>query len=567
VSSSTTRRLVPSLLVIAFGTLFAALHLFRIEADTPENLGPVVFDSGAHCDEGYKTLAARNVVQFGSTRWSESDEYAGWGAFASRPDYLAFKVFGVRLVHARIVSLVFGLGCCFLFHAVLKRRFGEVRALAGSLLFMLHPAFMIYTRLALLEIKMLFFVLLAVYSLPTARTNSGTLVLRGSVAVGALLALYYTKPTALMLVATFGAAGGILLLERIVKSQTLLRWSLASIAFAAIAVAGYLEVFWDFDGREVIVRERVVSSPIDALRSFLVLDLFMLNPALPILALIGTYRLMRRTPPGRTHPWDEVLMPCWLWGLALGFASLEYHPLRYFLLALPALVWLAMEGWVRIEEILIDPLGRGWDPSRIVVLALCILFGMNLFVPSVLVAAPVGGDPGVHPTTMIDPRVLPISVTVSLLLALAANGLAASRPDLTRKGFKAVSVAALAVSLVVSLVPLIGWLRSPSYDLVGATRLVRSLGPDAILVGDWAPQLGIDAGIRVIYSNWNPGQRHAVNLENMREVGATHIAVVDGINDAYREKMDSLYPGARSSAPTLEFPLAGRTVRIYEFRP
>jgi hypothetical protein len=76
---------------------FGVFHLFFINADTPASL---TYGAGTYCDEGYKTLSARNMVLFGDTHWTELDEYAGWvkgSPVTFYFNYLMFNVFGVFL--------------------------------------------------------------------------------------------------------------------------------------------------------------------------------------------------------------------------------------------------------------------------------------------------------------------------------------------------------------------------------------------------------------------------------------------------------------------------------------
>jgi hypothetical protein len=112
--------------------LYFAAHLYLINADTPVNFGAVTFDGGAYCDEGYKTLDARNWILYGSIKWTDTDEYPGWlndSPLTVWLNYLAFKYFGVSLFSARLVSLFFALGSCLLFYRLLTREYGYLPAL------------------------------------------------------------------------------------------------------------------------------------------------------------------------------------------------------------------------------------------------------------------------------------------------------------------------------------------------------------------------------------------------------------------------------------------------------
>lgn len=110
------------LIFVAFYLLF---QLIYINADTPIFLH---YDTGAFCDEGYKTLDARNLALFEKTHWSEKDEYRGW--IKSSPitvyfNLLLFKLFGVSLGVARSGNLLFGLGSLILLYLILKKSYDQ----------------------------------------------------------------------------------------------------------------------------------------------------------------------------------------------------------------------------------------------------------------------------------------------------------------------------------------------------------------------------------------------------------------------------------------------------------
>jgi len=62
------------------------------------------------------------------------------------------------------------------------------------------------------------------------------------------------------------------------------------------------------------------------------------------------------------------------------------------------------------------------------------------------------------------------------------------------------------------------------------------------------------------------GQRVYFNLSNLRKVRPTHLAIVEGVNEEYLQRIDSIYPGSRSNSPVLRFPYAGTNVSVYEFK-
>ena len=63
---------------IAFGLLTVTLlagRFIMLGADVPQWFAPT--DLGLHLDDGYKTLSARNYVNFGQTHWNPEDRYQG----------------------------------------------------------------------------------------------------------------------------------------------------------------------------------------------------------------------------------------------------------------------------------------------------------------------------------------------------------------------------------------------------------------------------------------------------------------------------------------------------------
>ena len=179
---------------ITFITLYFIFQFIYIHADTPYFLTD---DAGAYCDEGYKTNDARNLVLFGNTKWSENDQYRGWlkgSPITVYYNYLLFKLFGVSLTIARLGNLLFALGSLFLFYLILKKSYDHQTALLGLILCAVNQVFFFYSRLALLEFKMMFFILLGLYCMLFIKQNYFFI----APAVACLLSAYYCKASALL---------------------------------------------------------------------------------------------------------------------------------------------------------------------------------------------------------------------------------------------------------------------------------------------------------------------------------------------------------------------------------
>jgi hypothetical protein len=200
-------------------------------------------------------------------------------------------------------------------------------------------------------------------------------------------------------------------------------------------------------------------------------------------------------------------------------------------------------------------------------LALATYFGLVSFTPVLLARVPIGGDLGVSPATLVG---WPFGLLLAALVLAATIGLRLGGDglrDLARPTFRAVAVMLAIVGTGLGVLPLVSWAMNPPHELDVASARIAQLGDDAVLVGDWAPQLGFPTEVRTIYSNWNAGMLHEVNMMNLREIGATHVTLTHGVNEGYVARLDSLFPGARAVEPVVRIAYGGREVSIYEFRP
>jgi 4-amino-4-deoxy-L-arabinose transferase-like glycosyltransferase len=548
--SGTTRTLRAVLLALSLA-VFVGL-VWHVDADTPIKLGTVRFDAGAYCDEGYKTLDARNRALFGQAHWTPEDQYAGWAARSPVTvglDTLVFRTFGVRLRYARLVSLGFALGSALLLHRLLERRFGQMAAALGVLLLVVHPLFAVYGRLALFEVKVLFFSLVGLTALLSKR---GPAWLRWSIVVLAFGLACGSKETAV-----FGIASMVLAWILLRMSEGLPREGTRRLAIWGIVVAGLvLLAVLERLGIAVRLRGRELSNLVQFGRELFVLSALRMNPVLTILGAIASIatlrRLVTRMPAPRA---EDVLMVCWFWGQTIAFTIFEYHPSRYYLVALPGLLWLAVlasrEAASLHEELLVRPGGVA-----------TILVGLVLSIGAWQLVTSGATYTGVlHPRNVESQQVYlarfgglvlvswPVCVAAVLFL-----GRFLPSPASVRTSVRVL----LFVSAALNLGALAAWMRAPRYELRAGAEQVRKLPADSVLVGDWAPELTLDTPLRTLYLTWD-------NLHRLRRIKPTHVVVMRRSNPLHREQIDELFPGARAAEPDLRFPYANDTAEIYRF--
>ena len=551
--------------------VFFALHLPLIDADPPARVGVVRLDNGTFVDEGYKSFDARNEALFGSVRWSPADEYGGnWSEGSplnTRLTRATFALTGVSLAAIRVVNLIFALGCAVLFWVMLRRRFGPNAALVGTLLLLLHPLFQVFGRLALLETKLLFFCLLAVVSVPERLAlDRGTVRRWALVAVG-LAGSYLTKESAVVFAGSF--AFGLYawtVAERVHRPAML--GAIAGTVLVA-GLAGLSGLAWMCPSPDScgFMSNRAIEPPFVAFTDFFSGDVFMMNPAVGALAVLGSVSLFRRTLGSEGTHREDLIVFSWFLLPTLFFSAVTYQPERYFLFALPPMLWLALEGLVNAKSLALWLFGPMRSPWAVPVLVAANFFAIVNFAPSLLAQVRIGGDRGIGADALVSAR-YGLLLLAGVLIATMVLHVSGERVRaLARRAFVPVLIGLALIGTGIGLAPLAAWALNPRRDLNAAAERIASLGDATVLVGDWAPQLGLPTEVRTLYSNWNEGMREELNITTLDEVGATHVVIVDIINEGYARRLDVEYPGARASEPVLRFEYAEQGVSIYEFRP
>ena len=258
---------------------------------------------------------------------------------------------GVSLFSARLVSLSFAMGSCLLFYRLLTREYGYLPALWGTLILVLHPLFIVYGRLAIFEIKLVFFALLGLYLLPLEQPRKWYFWLRIVASILSFVAAYCCKPTVLIIFVVFLLFGLVLFLDRLTQRA---HTNKVIVGVAAIALS-VIFIISAIPGNQLPwlnrIQGRNLTRPLIVLKELLVLDMFLMSPALGFLALLGAgflfYCLIYKVSFRRL----DLLMALWFLVPTLFFTSFKYHPSRYYLVVLPAMIWLVVFTFLKIEKI------------------------------------------------------------------------------------------------------------------------------------------------------------------------------------------------------------------------
>ncbi|MGH8579331.1 MAG: hypothetical protein ACREVK_04085, partial [Gammaproteobacteria bacterium] len=145
-----------------------AIRSVHIKADLPTGLSSAPQTSpGEYVDEGYKTLAARNLFLLGVDKWHPADTYSGWlkaSPLTQWPYYAAFVASQPDIAAARTVTIVYYALFLLLYFLLLHRRYSPPIFYAGLVLFSLESTLYFFSRIALFEIPMATFVYALVMS-------------------------------------------------------------------------------------------------------------------------------------------------------------------------------------------------------------------------------------------------------------------------------------------------------------------------------------------------------------------------------------------------------------------
>lgn len=443
-------------------------------------------------DEGFYLHSARNLILFGNARQDDFQNILIMPALhAVQVGF--FSLFGVGILQARVLAILFSLLTLAVFHLALKRAFNGRVALYGTLFLLLDPVFLLYNRMALMDTPALLPMCLAFYGFAWAwKAGGGRRSAVCFAGCGAFLAFAYTVRglSALLLPVPFCVvyfAG---------KRGVFHRRALKAMGLGAGAVMALYVLFWWLPHRQELahvngfyLKDQLLPENLRHFASILITSVFgddrgvssfMLRQS-PILTLLGVLGAVYWLRAGRRELWEDSTRACmnflvgWLLVGAGLFSVLAYSPSRYYILFYPALAGVAAFTLVRIERALKSLLE--WRGGLIAL----------------------GGWLGFH----IPLAVRPLNPAG---YAAVAGGLAFgvwAGYLLWKHGEKFANrlTAAVALSLffAASGLRLGDWARSLSYSRNEAEAWIRAnVPPNSVLIGDMASGVALDTRLRIV---------------------------------------------------------------------
>jgi 4-amino-4-deoxy-L-arabinose transferase-like glycosyltransferase len=316
--------------ILLFALLVVGLRAIHLDSDPPSWLS---WSSGIYTDEGIYASDARSVVLFG--HWSAGDFHSAEIAPVHHLLLMAvFRLLGVSLTSARLVSVLASLGTLLFLYLTLKVQYNSRTAIYAVIFLALSPVALFYSRLALLETPTALLLTFALYLIVSKKPNWLT---------GIVLALAVCcKPLALFCVPAF------FIDFRRFPAQVLQRFATFIAGLAAFFLTwqvphhtdlGRLNKYYlwhQYLPHSTLQLEHNLFRSLWSGSSDGILPYLIHHEPLLLLALI----LALFSKPVK-EDLTLRLYAVWLAVPALAFCSMSYEPSRYFILFWPTLAALA----------------------------------------------------------------------------------------------------------------------------------------------------------------------------------------------------------------------------------
>jgi hypothetical protein len=368
-------------------------RVWQLDLDAPQTVVPGYHAQAHYRDEAAKAHEARNKAKWEQWSLSELDEYGFWRAQSPAwvwGEYLWFRAFGVGLLQARWFVVVHTIVLLALLMWLAMVRHGLPSALAVGLLLGLNWAYLVFSRLALMEGALLCWLIVATVGLSQLERHPSQAGRWSLLAAFGMLIACTIKQTGLLLIPAFSvvllvlglrAAGIVAGLrdegapwrERL---RARLRLREAKLAMLALAVLGLVLAMLVFTpeyqqrlsfnavhftaAREQSVLSRAAQTLVRGLFSFrLQLMFLMLAPLVLWLATVDLARVSwlglrevrarrrgQAEPPrrglleGRADAIDWWMLAWAVFALIANLAS-PHRAVRFQLVMLPPAAWLA----------------------------------------------------------------------------------------------------------------------------------------------------------------------------------------------------------------------------------
>lgn len=548
------------LLILVFAFLFG-LRLIHLGADPPADLS---ISMGYYGDPGGYAANARNKVVFGT--WI-LDEW-NFMHVSPLPHYLntvLFRLFGTGIAQMNAVPALFSCGLLFLFFLTLRRIMPFLPALAGVFLLGLNYPFLMFSRIGVRAVEMVFFCVLALWILTDRRVPD---TVRLALAGAAAFLAFTVKGTFLLVFPAIilGTASYVFFQSGKSVGKTLTSLVVFGSGMAALAAAWFFllflpnkEMFLAFGTENYgwLAPTRLQT----ALANFWHRPLFYFqsSPVTTSLAGLGFLAVAFRwlTAPKKVTL-VEGAAAVWLMSNIVYFSIIYYRPARHFIPLIAAMAFLAV-------FFLRDIYGRETlqKPRKAPLLFFFPLFGWIVYAVSTVVI--IRG----RPLSLEDMQArivmtAAVAVLASLLVLLALKiwpakwAVSLSRPVRT-----AAVVLLVLASTAADGRAYLKWALAPPYDMRTISRDFEAAFDHMVLGGLLAPVISLETRHRAhaYYTDYiNKG------LDFLDKYGITHVFLTTyAVEKIYFEND---FPEAMAKARLLaRYPLWRTHVELFELDP
>lgn len=473
---------------LVFGVV--VLRIVDIGADAWKDLD---WGTGIWTDEGFYAHNARNQVLFGKAEQDGFNNY-NLSPVLHAIQVVVFTQFGVGLVQARLISIIASLLTCGFLYAGVRNDFGPRAAAFSLMLLGLESSYILYNRLGLMESLGTLVIALAYYlwtlDSPWSKFLSG-FIAAAAFAVKTTFLIFLPAPIIALIIIN----------KRDLRAIASSTWPylLGAAAFFGLYYGTWLGVH----GAEVARMNNFYRTMQSQPRSFNQL-LWMMRRAIIgyhfgflqrmetrstlflNLALVGSiWSLFKVMPIGKSKS-DVVIeglhkrllmhIVCLAAGILFIFVS-RYAPSRYFLVFH---VSAAVVGGVllsRFTDVVKAIREIVWLQRAMFVLVF--LFGYHLLLPLYNI-----------------PELKKYSELLGVLTAMSVTVIAIRFRSVLSKQLTPTLITI--VFLVTSLGQYTAWFATRRHETLQASQwLTAQVGPNAIVAGDWAPNLGFGTKLRL----------------------------------------------------------------------
>lgn len=457
-----------------------------------------VDDVGYHIDEGYKTLAARNQVVHGRTNWNDADEYEGWFGKSILTQLLyvnAFQLGGVSLDKARLVTLIFSFLLLVIYIFVYKNAYSVSVLILGLGLFLTEPYLYFYSKVALFEFPIAFFLAMSFFFI--FRYQNKSFFLYFPVFIGlAVFSTLLIKPSAFIY--SLPAICALIGLE-IINRVNLSSFRLGLYSCIGLLLIGLLLYFT----QDVWIRRMGLTSESSIQDRFFTNPIFEWSPVIMLCAFLCVFHgVASKSSKYLKNPYRMALLSTVV-GVPVILAFLPYGPSRYYAAMMVAPVLL-----------IIDYFGSGvwewrfykkihWLNHLILgVLGILIIWSsawcLDLLVLRTLL--PLGDDPGISGVSMIK-WILPLAVISGCFLSFVY------RINFAKKLVNMGLYISLGITIFYGIAQQINQAMHPSFFADTIAKKLEAVVPEkSSIAGDLAPYFGLRANRDSLYVNhvFNP---------------------------------------------------------------